>query len=70
MDIKLLQTYGFGLVSTLTLKSIIWPYSVFVQSIGLLKLLLKVQGYRQINLEQFSIAIQVQICNFQTGMQW
>lgn len=63
MDIKAIA----DLVSTESLKPIIWSYFVFVQNIGLLTDSLKVQGYCQINTKQFSIAIQVQICNFQTG---
>lgn len=61
------QTYGFGLASAEALKSIIWSYCVFGQSIGLPQLSLKVQGYRKINPDHFLFVIQVQICNFQTG---
>lgn len=53
-----LQTCGFGLVSTEALKSIIWPYCVFVQRIGLPKVS---QCYCHIIMAQFSIVIRVQM---------
>lgn len=55
---KLLQTYGFGLVSTEALKSIIWLYCGLVQSIGPLKASL---CYYWIVMAELSIVNQVQI---------